>query len=230
MYCRYMYSLESHWRDISNGKPRHDSLRNIEIWNFRMVYKRNNERPLGGKGLMGPVGSKALGASAQSLPFPTGLSIMITCPCSEHPLTPHFYIVKLGFTGVYIIFLFLLLNIDCGSNVYPQSMFWAKIRKTSQFFIWKLWFLQPWNLSMKYCCILHGRVFVMSVSCEAFDCFQVPRLIRGVTFCWDDEYEHDEILKFVSNLQLYTPYQICRSNRRYPLFGMTKVWQQKPTN
>ena len=35
-------------------------------------------------------------------------NIMKTCPCNEHPLTPHFYIVKLGFTGVYIIFLFLL--------------------------------------------------------------------------------------------------------------------------
>ena len=34
--------------------------------------------------------------------------IMKTCPCNEHPLTPHFYIGKLGFTGVYIIFLFLL--------------------------------------------------------------------------------------------------------------------------
>ena len=33
--------------------------------------------------------------------------IMLTCPCMV-PLTPHFYIVKLGFTGVYIIFLFLL--------------------------------------------------------------------------------------------------------------------------
>ena len=30
------------------------------------------------------------------------------CPCNEHPLTPHFYIVKLGFTGVYTFFLFLL--------------------------------------------------------------------------------------------------------------------------
>ena len=49
------------------------------------------------------------------------------------PLKPHFYIVKLGFTGVYIIFLILLKNIDCGylielprqgsSNEYPQSMF-----------------------------------------------------------------------------------------------------------
>ena len=26
-----------------------------------------------------------------------------THPCNEHPLTPHFYIVKLGFTRVYII-------------------------------------------------------------------------------------------------------------------------------
>ena len=34
--------------------------------------------------------------------------IMKTCPCNADPLTPHFYIVKLGFTGVYIIFLFLL--------------------------------------------------------------------------------------------------------------------------
>ena len=40
------------------------------------------------------------------------------------PLQP-FYIVKLGFTGVYLIFLFLLQNIDrvYGSNVYPQSTF-----------------------------------------------------------------------------------------------------------
>ena len=49
------------------------------------------------------------------------------------PLKPHFYIVKLGFIGVYIISLFLLENKDCGyslepprrcgSNEYPQSMF-----------------------------------------------------------------------------------------------------------
>ena len=34
-----------------------------------------------------------------------------------HPFKPHFYIVKLGFTGVYIIFLFLLKNIDCGYSL-----------------------------------------------------------------------------------------------------------------
>ena len=65
------------------------------------------------------------------------------------PLKPHFYIVKLGFTGVYIIFLISAQNIDCGfslelprwggSNEYPQSMFWAEIWKISEFFIWKFW-------------------------------------------------------------------------------------------
>ena len=32
------------------------------------------------------------------------------------PLKPHFYKVKLGFTGVYIFFFFLLKNIDCGTR------------------------------------------------------------------------------------------------------------------
>ena len=60
-----------------------------------------------------------------------------TCPCNVYPLEPHFYLVKLGFAGVYmnLFFLFLLQNIDCGyslepprrggrggSNMYPQSM------------------------------------------------------------------------------------------------------------
>ena len=43
--------------------------------------------------------------------------IRITHPCVLYPLTPHFYIVKLGFTGVYIIFLFLRQNIDCGYSL-----------------------------------------------------------------------------------------------------------------
>ena len=36
---------------------------------------------------------------------------MITCPCDLYPLTPHFYIVKLGCTGVYI-FMPPTLNVD----------------------------------------------------------------------------------------------------------------------
>ena len=40
--------------------------------------------------------------------------IMKTCPCNVYPLEPHFYIAKLGYAGVYLFFLFLLQNIDCG--------------------------------------------------------------------------------------------------------------------
>ena len=56
-----------------------------------------------------------------------------TCPCNVYTLEPHFYIAKMGYAGVYLFFLFLLQNIDCGyslepprrgdSNVYLKSMF-----------------------------------------------------------------------------------------------------------
>ena len=46
--------------------------------------------------------------SADYISGTLGSLIRITCPCNVYPLTPHFYIVKLGFTGLYIIFLFLL--------------------------------------------------------------------------------------------------------------------------
>ena len=52
------------------------------------------------------------------------------------PLKPHFYIVKLGFTGVYIIFaqkhrLWVLVR----TSSTRLSMFWAEVWKY-QFFIW----------------------------------------------------------------------------------------------
>ena len=79
------------------------------------------------------------------------------------PLLPHFYIVKLGYAGVYLFFLFLLQNIDCGyslipprrggSNVYPQSMVLAKIR---------IFFLKfSFFTNEKKICKLHGQVFVI---------------------------------------------------------------------
>ena len=56
-----------------------------------------------------------------------------TCLYYFDPLKRHFYIVKLGFAGVYIIFVISAKNINCGyslepprrggSNEYPQSMF-----------------------------------------------------------------------------------------------------------
>ena len=79
--------------------------------------------------------------------FRSNHAITKTCLYNIDPLKPHFYIVKLGFTGVYIIFLFLRKNIDCGysleqprrggSNEYPQSIFLAEIWKISEIFIWK---------------------------------------------------------------------------------------------
>ena len=61
-----------------------------------------------------------------------------TRPYKFDPLKPHFYIVKLGFTGVYIIFLISAQNIDTqrgGSNEYPLSMFREEICKISEFFV-----------------------------------------------------------------------------------------------
>ena len=59
------------------------------------------------------------------------------------PIKPHFYIVKLGFTGEYIIFLisakkhrlWILVRTASArrSNEYPQSMFWTGIWKISEF-------------------------------------------------------------------------------------------------
>ena len=78
------------------------------------------------------------------------------------PLIPHFYIVKLGFTGVYCthFFLFLIQNIACGrggSNVYPQSMFRANIKTIKNF-------RMEFSIvnAGKNLCIVHGHVFMMS--------------------------------------------------------------------
>ena len=47
------------------------------------------------------------------------LSITKTCLYNVDPLKPHFYIVKLKFTGVYIIFHISAQNIDCGYSLEP---------------------------------------------------------------------------------------------------------------
>ena len=71
------------------------------------------------------------------------------------PIKPHFYIIKLGFTGVYIIFLFLLRNIDggCslepprrdGSNEYHNLCFEQKFEKKYQNFYLKTFSFWWWN-------------------------------------------------------------------------------------
>ena len=42
-----------------------------------------------------------------------------TCPCNVYPLEPHFYVAKLGYAGIYLFFLFLLQNRDCGYSLEP---------------------------------------------------------------------------------------------------------------
>ena len=74
--------------------------------------------------------------------------IMKTRLYNFDPLKPHFYIVKLGFTGVYIIFHISAQNIDCGyslepphrggSNEYPQSMFLSRNMKNIRIFYLKI--------------------------------------------------------------------------------------------
>ena len=46
---------------------------------------------------------------------------MQTCPCNVDPITPHFYIVKLRFTGVYIISSPEPLGSQGELIVYPSS-------------------------------------------------------------------------------------------------------------
>ena len=95
------------------------------------------------------------------------------------PSKPHFYIVKLGFTGVYIIFLISAQNIDCeyslepprrgGSNEYPrvltntQGTLWNTSRYSKQKYEKKSEFLSElfYFLVVKFSVYLNRHVFVM---------------------------------------------------------------------
>ena len=104
--------------------------------------------------------------SALSVNVPAAYFITKTYLYNFDPLKPHFYIVKLGFTGVYIIFLIsaqkrrlwysLELPHRGGSNEYPQSMFWAEIWKISVFLSENFQFLE-----VKFSIYLNRHVFVM---------------------------------------------------------------------
>ena len=76
------------------------------------------------------------------------IAITKTCLYNFDPLKPHFYIVKLGFTGVYIIFHISAQNIDCeyslepprrgGSNEYHNLCFEQKYEKNIRVFYLKI--------------------------------------------------------------------------------------------
>ena len=86
--------------------------------------------------------------------------IMLTCPCNVDSLTPHFYIEKVGFTRVYIFFLFLLQNIDCGYSLEPPIDVLSKNKKDIKNFHLIIIIFT----AVKYCSILHGHVCVMGGS------------------------------------------------------------------
>ena len=94
------------------------------------------------------------------------ISITKTCLYNFDPLKPHFYIVKLGFTGVYNIFLIsaqkhrlwvLVGTRRGGSNEYPQSMFLSRNMKNVRIFYLEIFRF----LVVKFSIYLNGRVFVM---------------------------------------------------------------------
>ena len=59
------------------------------------------------------------------------------------PFKPHFYIVKMGLTGVYVIFLISAQNIDCEYSLEPPRrvliiyVLSRNIKNIRFFFIWK---------------------------------------------------------------------------------------------
>ena len=82
-----------------------------------------------------------------------------TCLYKFDPLQSHFYIVKLGFTGVYIIFLILLNNINNGEAVLTSThnlCFEQKYEKYRGFYLKIFEFLE-----VKSSICLNRRVFVM---------------------------------------------------------------------
>ena len=91
--------------------------------------------------------------------FGVGISIRKTCPCIEYTLKLHFYIEQLGFAGVYLFFLFLLQNIDCGyslepphrggSNMYPQYVLSIN-NKNINFFPVKIFIFKTKEVSVYY--------------------------------------------------------------------------------
>ena len=85
------------------------------------------------------------------------INITKTCLYNFDLLKPHFYIVKLGFTGVYIIFLISAQNIDCGYSLEPpRDVFEQKYEKLSEFLSENFQFLE-----VKFSIYLNRSVFIM---------------------------------------------------------------------
>ena len=89
------------------------------------------------------------------------VDITKTCLYNIAPLKLHFYIVKLGFTGVYIIFLISAKNIDCGYSLerIPTIYVWSRNMKNISSLSQNFQFLE-----VKFSLYLNRRVFVIHFS------------------------------------------------------------------
>ena len=125
------------------------------------------------------------------------------------PLKPHFYIVKLGFTGVCIIFLISAQSIDCGIcqflvvkfSIYLNRRVFVMrseniasiltlIYETLSFSIASTiyWFMSPWPLDWFKCVIykFENIAYILSLICEALlkdkqrDANQTPHSVASV--------------------------------------------------
>ena len=109
--------------------------------------------------------------------------IRITCPCDLYPLTPHFYIVKLGCTGVYFCLTFALKHRLWGLvrtasmrrfERVPTTNVLSKNKKNITIFNLKIIFFT----AVKNCIILHGRVFVMNGN-KSFDPITFNKIMQS---------------------------------------------------
>ena len=88
----------------------YDTKRTIEFTLSSILFLENWIQDYISEDFAAPSPIKSNGHPLIELRRKKSYSIMITSPCNEHPLAPKFYIVKLGFTGVYIIFLIFALK------------------------------------------------------------------------------------------------------------------------
>ena len=138
-----------------------------------------------------------------------------TCLYSFDPLEPHFYIEKLGFTRVYIIFLIFAQNIDCGyslepprwggSNEYHNLCFEQKYEKNIRFLAKNFLFLE-----MKISIYLNRRVFVMNGSVFYIWC------CKYVNICSEVLYPINKIIDYII-LHVY-PFHTSVSNVEHSIF------------
>ena len=133
-------------------------------------------------------------ASIHLSPTVSILDITKTCLYNFDPLKPHFYIVKLGFTGIYSIFLISAQKHRLWYSLEPphRSLFWAEIGKISEFFIWKF-------------SVFGDEIFYIFV----WACFR-----NEIIWSWARLQYDTDIIQFLSRCPLYVnaASSICRCN------------------